>query len=373
MIHGPFMQWLGRIRQRIDAWRFAAVRAEYYDYLQAVLRGMHGHRTLGELFELDARRHGPRSVRGRLSASWSGLCAASGGDLYSTWMFSFPRDELILVRAAQAYGNARLLACFEALGDHLMLIREAQRILWTTLAAALFALLAASLSLVALPMMTVPALMRAFHGVPDTYYGPIARRLFGLAGWVESGWPVVAVLLCTVFGLLLWSLPNTCGPLRRMLDRHGLWRLYRHVHAMRLLAMLGILLGEDRAMSTQLRTALILLEDGASPWARHHVRGMLGRIAGGVAGADTFDTGLLDREQFWFLQDMVAARGLHGGLGMVCARMRTRLLGRVARQAAALRWTLMLASVACVLGMGLWHYAAMDELRRALMMFHASQ
>lgn len=373
MIQGPLTQWIVRTCQRIDAWRFAAVRAEYYDYLQAVLRGMHGHRTLGELFEIDARRHGPGSVRGRLSASWSGLCAASGGDLYATWLLSFPHDELILIRAAQAYGNARLLACFEALGRHLTLIRDAQRILWTTLTAAVFALLAACLSLLALPMMTVPALMRAFQGMPDAYYGLIARRLFGLADWVESGWPIVLVLVCAVLGLLLWSLPNTYGPVRRVLDRHGLWRLYRHVHAMRLLALLGILLGERETVSTQLRTALLQLEDGASPWARHHVHGMLGRVAAGVTGADTFDTGLLDRELFWFLQDMVAARGLHGGLAMVCDRMRAQLLGRVARQAAALRWTLMVASVACVLGVGLWHYAAMDELRRSLMMFHASQ
>ncbi|MBV6271586.1 hypothetical protein KVP09_01455 [Alcaligenaceae bacterium CGII-47] len=358
---------------RVDAWRFAAVRAQYYDYLQAVLRGMHGHRTIGELFDLDAYRYGLRSTRGRLSAHWSRLCLASGGDLYSTWRTSFPLDELVLVRAAQAFGNARLLACFEALSRHLSLMAQASRILWATLGVAVCALLIACLSLLVLPVFTVPGLMRAFQGLPQAYYGPMARHLFTLSHWVAMSWPVlVALVLLTVF-FLFWSLPNTCGRLRQSLDGHGLWRLYRHVQALRMLALLGILLDAGASASTQLRPALLLLEEGASAWVRRHVQDMLARIDAGLVGAVTFDTGLLDRELYWYLQDMAQARGLQAGLTATCERLQGQLLGRIAQQAVGLRWLVMLASVACVLGVGLWHYAAMDELRRALMMFHASQ
>lgn len=362
-----------QIALRLDTWRFAAVRAQYYDYLQAVLRGMHGHRTLGELFELDAHRYGPHSVRGRLSAGWSRLCVASGGDLYATWLSSFPLDELVLVRAAQAFGNARLLACFEALSRHLSLMAQASRILWTTLGAAVCALLIACLSLLALPLLTVPGLMRAFQGLPEAYYGSVARNLFMLSQWVAVGWPALAALVLLTVCALFWSLPNTCGRLRQRLDRYGFWRLYRQVQALRLLALLGILLDTGPSASTQLRTALLLLGDGASAWLRHHLLAMLRRIDEGLVGAETFDTALLDRELVWYLQDMTDARGLQEGLAATCDRLRRQLLGRIARQAAALRWLVMLASVACVLGVGLWHYAAMDELRRALMMFHASQ
>lgn len=358
---------------RLDAWRFAAARAQYYDYLQAVLRGMHGHRTLGELFELDAGRYGPGSVRGRLSAAWSRLCIASGGDLYATWRSSFPLDELVLVRAAQAFGNARLLACFEALSRHLALMSQASHILWTTLGAAVLAVLIACLSLLALPALTVPGLMRAFQGLPQTYYGPVARSLFTLSQAVAVSWPFFAALVILAVGVLLWSLPNTGGALRQRLDRYGLWRLYRHVQALRLLALLGILLDAGQSATTQLRTALVLLEDGASMWVRHHLAAMLGRIDAGLVGAETFDTALLDRELIWYLQDMTEARGMQAGLVATSERLRGQLLGRIARQAAVLRWMLMLTSVACVVGVGLWHYAAMDELRRALMMFHASQ
>lgn len=373
MMRQAWFASLERMLWRLDARRFAVVRAQYYDYLQAVLRGMHGHRTLGELFELDARRYGPHSVRGRLSAGWSRLCVASGGDLYTTWLSSFPLDELVLVRAAQAFGNARLLACFGALSRHLSLMAEASHILWTTLGAAVCAGLIACLSLLALPMLTVPGLMRAFHGLPEAYYGPTARNLFALSRWVAVSWPILAALALVVVFALFWALPNTCGRLRQRLDRHGFWRLYRHVQALRLLALLGILLDAGSSASTQLRTAIFLLEDGASVWARRHLQAMLWRIDAGLVGAETFDTALLDRELHWYLQDMTAARGLSAGLVATCEHLRGHFLGRIAREAAGLRWLVMLASVACVLGVGLWHYAAMDELRRSLMMFHASQ
>lgn len=373
MTHPLCSAWLEHIALRVDAWRFAPVRAQYYDYLQAVLRGMHGHRTLGELFELDARRYGPHSTRGRLSALWSRLCIASGGDLYATWHSSFPLDELVLVRAAQAFGNARLLACFEALSRHLSLMAQASHILWTTLGVAVCALVIACLSVLALPMFTVPGLMRAFQGLPEAYYGPVARRLFDLSQWVALSWPILATLLMGAVFALFWSLPNTSGRVRQRLDGHGLWRLYRHVQALRLLALLGILLDTGPSASTQLRPALFLLENGASVWVRRHVLFMLKRIDAGLVGAETFDTALLDRELYWYLQDMAQARGLQDGLAATCERLRGQLLGRISQQAAAWRWLVMLGSVACVLGVGLWHYAAMDELRRALMMFHASQ
>jgi hypothetical protein len=38
-----------------------------------------------------------------------------------------------------------------------------------------------------------------------------------------------------------------------------------------------------------------------------------------------------------------------------------------------LRWALLLTSVAGVLGITLWHYAVIDELRQALTNFYASQ
>lgn len=356
---------------RIDAWRFAAGRAQYYDYLHGVLRGMLGRRTLREVFDLDARRYGPGSVRGRLSAAWARACERSGGDLHATWIGSFPADELVLVRAAQAFGNERLLACFEALARHLALMIQARRILVLTLGTAVAALVVASLLALALPAYTVPGLARAFQGLPPEFYGPQARALFAFSDWLAAYGVLLPVGMTVLSIVTIWSLPRTAGVWRRFLDRHGIWRLYRQIQALRILALLEILLQADSGASTQLRTAVEMLCDGAQPWARRHLSDMLARIDRGWAGAPSLDTGLLDQETYWYLEDMTAARGLSDGLLAVRLRLSTQLLGRVSRQAQALRWVALLGALAWVLGVALWHYAAMDELRRALMVFYA--
>ena len=364
-------RWRAGPGLRLDAWRFASARAEYYDYLQGVLRGMLGRRTLRELFDLDARRYGAGSVRGRLSAAWARACERSGGDLYATWIASFPADELVLVRAAQAFGNERLLACFEALARHLALMAQARRILVLTLGTAAAAMIVASLLALALPAFTVPGLARAFQGLPPAFHGPYARALFAFSDWLAAYGVLLPAGAAIVSFLAIWSLPRGVGAWRRPLDRHGIWRLYRQVQGLRILALLEILLDAGPGASTQLRTAIGMLRDGAQPWAGLHLTRMLARIDWGWAGVASLDTGLLDREAYWYLEDMTAARGLHEGLRATRLRLAAQLLGRVSRQAQALRWLALLAALAWVLGAALWHYAAMDELRRAWMVFQA--
>jgi hypothetical protein len=100
---------------------------------------------------------------------------------------------------------------------------------------------------------------------------------------------------------------------------------------------------------------------------------MLGRIDGGQTGPEIFGTGLLDADTWWYMADMMDALGMEAGLAQVRLRVESRLLARVRRQASVLRWALLLTSVAGVLGITLWHYAVIDELRQALTNFYASQ
>lgn len=366
-------QWLDPLQQASDRRRFCGARADYYDYLSALLHGMQGRRTLKEIFERDAWRYGPGSVRGRLSQRWVQGYQAAGGDLYATWLGCFPQDELGLIRTAQSFGNAALVRTLGELARVLRLTRQAKEILIATLWSAAMALLLVFAMLLAMPWFTVPRLLHTFAAVPAHYYGRLTLSLIRLAEIIAVNWPFMVVLAAGGWLLLLWSLPNACGPLRRWLERFALWRLYRYVAALRFLALLAILLGRDDSASTQLRTALSLQRTGASKWQASHIDLMLARIDAGMAGADTFDTGLLDRQQFWFFGDMVMARGLQAGLALGSERLRAHVLGTVARQALVLRWGLLLASLACLLGIGLWHYAVIDELRRSLMLFYASQ
>lgn len=355
----------------LDVWRFAAHRADYYDYLQAVLRGSQGRLTIRELFDRDALRHGPNTVRGRLSALWARRCEAGGGDLHATWLGCFPRDELALIRAVQAHGNARLLAAFEALARHLVLLGRARDLLWETLGVAALALLLLATLLPAMAWWTVPSLQQAFSGLPPAYLGDWSRALFavanGLRVWGFWLWPAVILLLAAAWH----ALPRSHGPWRIRLDRYGPWKLYRQVQAMRFLALVTILLTPDSSHSSQLRPVIVVFLEEANPWLARHLLNMVWRIDQGLAGAAAFDTGLLDPDLYWYFEDMVAAQGLQQGLQIVHERMSGRWLRRMQTQAQVLRWAVLLAAVATVMGLGLWHYAVVDELRRGWMMFHA--
>jgi len=369
---GAGQAWLAAVGG-LDRRRLRAARADYYDYLACMMEGLRGSRTLWDIFEQDARRHGRASPRGRLSRAWALSYPATGGDLYATWFGCFPVGELAMIRAAQASGNEALAATLRDLSKAVQLTRRAASMAMATLWSAMLALGVLAAMILALPLFTVPRLRQVFGMVPDEFHGAYTRALFDFAQSVQSGGGLALAACLAGPAWLLWSLPNLTGRWRAWLDAVPPWAVYRHVNTLRLFALLTVILGQGETPTTQLRSALAVQRPGASAWLRWHIDAMLARIDLGRIGAATFGGGLLDREMFWFLDDMAQARGLAAGLALTCRRLETRVLRDVARQATALRYYLLLACVAGALGLGLWHYAVIDELRRSLMIFYASQ
>lgn len=365
--------WGEQIRFGLDRLRFSGQRADYFEYLSALMDGMQGRRTLKEIFEHDARRYGPATVRGRLSSRWARVYPLVGGDLSTTWSGCFPLPELGLIRAAQSFGNVPLVTTLHDLAEALRLQQQARAIWISTVWSAVLALGLLFIMLLATPVFTVPRLQDAFSVVPPEFYGGRTRALIGLARMVQAQWVLMVVTTAGGVALFLWSLPNLTGPLRQRLERYAVWRIYRCVNAMRFLAVLTIVLARQGSTSTQLRAALSMQRSGAGRWHDWHIDAMLTRIDLGLTGAETFNTGLLDQDLFWFFSDMAMARGLIEGLTLTRQRLKSSVLTSVARQAQALRWGLLLLCVAGLLGLGLWHYAVIDELRRSLMIFYASQ
>jgi len=367
------LAWVRRVQHVLDCRRFRGTRADYCDYLSALLSGMKGSRTLREIFAQDAARYGQKTCRGRLSSHWLQVYQASGGDLYVTWRHCFPDDELVVIRSAQAAGNSALVRVLAALSQAGMLAGRMRRIFSTALWSAAVAMVLLWCTLLAVPWWTAPRLVQAFAALPPEDYGRLTQGLLALARQVHNNWMIVMTLAVSGWAWCLWSLPNMVGRLRDWLDRYGCWRLYRHVHGLRLLALLAILLGDDDVAPTRLRSALNSLSLGASPWIASRLVAIRARVDAGQTGANSFDTGLLDRDQYWFLADMICARGLHAGLSLGSDRLRRQALDVAERQALALRWCLLLGVLLCILGLGLWHYAVIDEMRHALMLFYASQ
>ncbi|MFA7668770.1 MAG: hypothetical protein WCX93_05430 [Burkholderiaceae bacterium] len=357
----------------LDNWRFGRDRRHYYDYLAALLLGTHGSRTLKQVFAADARRYGGASPRGRLSHRWLELFQAAGGDLYATWIGVFPMAELAVLRSAQLRGNETLVATLAEMSRVLGVLGKARAILQASLMTAIIALAVLAITLLATPWFTVPRLRNTFDGIPAEYHGANTRSLFAFAETVGDVWPVVLAVFLVLPWLLALSFARHRGRLRRMLDLFGPWRVYRQVQALRFLALLAVALGRDEHGTTRLRLALSLQLAGGTPWLSGHIAAMLARVDTGEVGAAMFDTGLMDPAQVWFLDDMITARGLVEGLRRCSEWVERHVLGTVARQAAIMRWCLLLGTVASVLALALWHYAVIDDMRRALALFHASQ
>lgn len=367
------LSWRSVAVHAFDGWRFRRQRADYYDYLSGFMRSVGGARTLKDIFSHDAQRYGMKTTRGRLSAQWAVAYPMSGGDLHATWRGVLPDDELVIVRVAQLAGNVALIDTLRDLAAVQRLVAKAREVLVNTVSVAVIALLVWVVMMLLVPLFTVPRLASVFGMLPFEYYGSATRQLFAFSSFSGRWWGwVMAGVLCAVIWVG-WSFSNLVGPVRHWLDRFLIWRLYRCVATVRMLSVLHVVLARHEGESTQLRSALIMLRRGANRWQAWHLDQMIRHIDQGWVGARTFDTGLFDRPLYWYLQDMILVRGLVEGLYITKERMSTQILQVVFRQAALARWVMLLWCVGAMLGLGIWHYVAIDELRRGLMIFYAGQ
>ncbi len=357
---------------RLDAWRFQRARADYYAYLGALLRASDGRIALREVFARDAARYGTAHWRGRLAARWARASGTHGGDLAALWAGVAPAQDCLMLATAQAAGSAALAQGLHDLAQACRLADAARRQLGASLRTAALALVVLVCTLWAVPLFTVPRLAQVFGGLPIEHHGPQTRALFGLAAHVAWAGPLSALAAAGGLSLWVWSLGHWHGPWRGYCDGIGPWRLYRDAQAIRFLSLLEVLIRDSGSIDARLRMALMALRHYAMPWLAAHIAQMLARIDGGEVGASTFDTGLLDRELWWFMSDMMAAHGIEAGLSRARERVEQAWLPRLAAQALLWRWLLLLSTVAAMLALVFWHYAVIDEFRRGLTHFYSA-
>ncbi len=346
-------------------------RADYYEYLGERLQGGAAGKTLLGLFADDAARYGPRTARGRLASHWAGLCQEHGADIQRIWHGVFPEQELILLRTAQRAGAELFVATLGELARTVRLVDEVRRTLVQTLGVALLAVLVLLAMLTAVPYFTAPRLLSAFQGLPASLHGPQTLWFLRLADGVRLGWPWLAAGTLAACTVMLASLPRYTGALRPWLDHLPPWSLYRDFQALRFLALLALLLRRQGHRIMVLNEALARIAGGASPWMAWQAERMAIRMGEGESGMALFGTGLLDTNTRWYLQDMIQAYGMDEGVRRVRQRLESHTRVRLLAQALRWRWSLLLASLACLIGLALLHYGVIDELRRALLLFHA--
>lgn len=357
---------LSNIKTWLERQFFASKRLDYYQYLSSLLKGYDGRQTLKDIFLLDAQRYGTKNLRGRLSLIWLKKYQSSGGDLYTTWHGHYPHNELVLIKAAQDLGGNAVTETIDNLAKVISLLNDCKRLLYSVLMPAIIAALLLVMVCTAIPWFTVPKLMHTFSEVPPSYYGVLTNRLFSFAQFIESYFLLIWACLIAIIIFITWSFNNLTGILRKKIDNYFVWNIYRNIQALQFFMFLGVSLGREHQNETKLKQALLLQRPGATNWLRSHIDLMLNNIDLGHTSANTFNTGLLQKTQYWFFYDMFLARGLHTALDLICNQIHQHIIVKLTRQATFYRWLTLLFCVACILAIALWHYAVIDELRRSL-------
>lgn len=359
-------------RLNLAARRFKANRADYYDYLSDLIGATAGTKTLLNIFQDDAKRYTLSSARGLLSASWAERFPRAGGDLFTTWYGSLPLEDLVAIQAAQYAGAGAFIQTLRQLSTVVRVTDLARQEFLQTILAGVASLLVAVGALLLIPFFTAERLALAFASLPPEYFGPVTQSFFRISDWLAQLWWFAALTILMLVCGALWSLPNLIGPVRRWLDRWGIWRLYRVVQAIRFLSLLAVLLEPRGNISSRLREALLIQQNGATNWMTMHMDTMLARIDAGLEAIDALDTGLVDEQTWWYFTDMVLTLGLDTGLQRTCKRLSDHTVGKLSKQAILIRWVLLLCSVSIVLGVAFWHVRVFEELRQALSLYYAN-
>lgn len=341
-------------------------RAAYYRYVGALLMATDGRRSLRDFFLDDAHRYGPETSRGRVCATFHVRFEQSGGNLSQAWDGVFPPGDLAVIAMAQREGVRALPTALADLAHTTDLTARVRRTLVATCATAAVATAVVLAMLAAMPWLTVPRLKQIFESVPPEYFGRATRALYAAARSCEVAVPVVVLLGGLAVAAAIRVLPGWTGPTRKRIDGLPIFRLYRDFQAIRFLCALALIIGSQKHSDLRMRDGLQAVGRGASPWLSAHIAEMAVRMETGAIQADVFDTGLFDRETFWFLADVAHARGLGEGLMQVRTRIETSVAAGIVTQSRVMRWTMLLAAVSCALGIALWHFVALDELRLAL-------
>ena len=155
--------------------------------------------------------------------------------------------------------------------------------------------------------------------------------------------------------------------LRRWLDKWGPYRLYRDVQAIAVVSTAATAVKPRAGKVMQIRQAIELQLPGASRWLSRRLQAIQNRLDDAKKGAEIFDVGLLDREIYWYLEDLTNTLGLDAGLQMTRARMETTILKRVEDRAKVLRWAALICAVLFMAGLFFWHQSVIMDMRNALM------
>jgi hypothetical protein len=328
--------------------KFANELPDFYQSLAERIESSKGM-SLADMFERDAQRYShnedgefEQTPRGVLSRHWADRYLDSGGSLAQTFAGTLPREDVALIGMGQEAGVGALPATLRDLSRISTLIRKAKGIfVGATMMGALATLVVVG-AMILTPTVTVPRLRESFI-MPDEYLPGVATKLYAFSGFLESYLFLLLILVCSAVYMVVWSLPNYTGNGRKKLDRYLIWRLYRDMQGALFLAVLSTMVRKRGNVTDNLSNALGKMVEGSSPWRSWHINHMISNIENlDAVGADNstaiamaMNTGMIDKESFYFFMDVQEGQGLSVALEKVGARVEGPTLITVEKQAKA--------------------------------------
>jgi hypothetical protein len=359
----PFV--LTRVGQA--ARKFARKRADWYEYLADIAEDTQGKRTILNILDGDAQRYG-RSARGVLSAYWAHKIVETG-NIGKTLHGTLPPKEVAEFVSLQGQDQAVLSSGLRDMASLVRLNSKLRWILITTLLTSLIAVIVLWLVvMVALPYVTAPMIVDTLPAVPRAYLSASTHAFFDLAEWIRQkgirlwfGALVVGIAFKLSFSYL-------DGPIRRFLDRWGPYRLYRDVQGIGVISTAATAVKPRTGKTMQLREAIELQFDGASRWLTGRLQAIQHRLEDSKSGAQVFDVGLMDRETYWYLEDLAGTQGLDAALQKTRVRMESVVLKHVETRAKVLRWVILILAVLAMAGILGWHQSVLWDMQNAALL-----
>lgn len=358
------------IDAKIAAFIFAGNRSDYYLYLADTIAGTLGRKSLVNIFDSDVVRYG-KSARGKLSQHWSKQYTDGGGSLQKTFAGTLPDEDVAVLDTLLRSGGERALEnALRDLAENSELLSKARMIIFVTMLASLVCLGMTMITVIAMPIYTVPKITEAFSMLPYEFYPKNAKDLVGFAEFVKSSTSMIVMVTVAVVAVIMWSLSFVTGKSRLYFDKYGVfWALYRDFQNIRFLSTLAALVREGDKTALNLKLAIEMQLKGASRWKKYHLDQILSYVSRGRVGPEIFTTGIMDQKMQWYIADLVESRGLSEALQVVKERLKDRVLKRITKQAAILAWSLMISAILVSGYLMMWHMTVIDDLRRALQMF----
>lgn len=374
------LQWLADIREHSFKHHFAvrdfrSRRADFYESLCDTMEATAGKKTLQNILQDDCERYGGvTTLRGYLSDYLANrLVTDARGRVSEMFEGIVPAEDRLIIEISEAAGPGALEQCLRDLTDYTRLQERAKEAFkWTILAAAFtLALLVAMLFVMA--FFSYPRLADIFSALPEEMWRGAALAFRRLAEFLQSNLIVVLGIGGVMVYLLLWSLRNLTGPVREKLEDRFIWRAYRDFQAIRFMMTLAVILTPRQGNTISLHNGILMLDDPKNPWLSWHIQKMIAKIEEEhLTGAETFDTGILPKTLYYNLADRCQSSGVDVGLQQTRRQVEVRVLGDVAKRATVTRWVLFAISIAGLIGVLFFHFAAIESLKRALQMFYMS-